>query len=99
MFQGTCTWVDFPRGPLVAILPPEAEVVDTAALRQAFPRLTIVRQRVTEVIGPCAVQGCTGTVRQISIPVLVDPTADLATGEKTLHHRRGCSACDCPVAR
>jgi len=90
--------VDFPRGPLVVLLPPDSEIVDPTALRRTFPNLSVVQQRSKDV-GRCAVLTCPGTVRLISVPVLVDPTADLRTGEKKLHYRRGCSVCDCPLVR
>ncbi len=80
----------------VLLLGPTDEVVAPGTL--AGLGLTVIQYRSTADLGPCAVQGCSGHVHQLSVPVLDNPNDVRPDAPTTLHHRRACLNCGCPVA-
>ncbi len=74
--------------PAVLLLGPEDEVTDPAELKKR--RLTVVRCYVTERIGPCALQGCDGTILLLSVPV-----QNPQTGQRSLHRLLACTRSGC----
>lgn len=79
---------DMIRGPAVLLLGPEDEVTDPTELEKR--RLTAVHCRVTERIGPCALQGCDGTILLLSVPV-----KNPQTGQRSLHRLLACTRSGC----
>jgi len=76
------------RGPAVLLLDPGDEVIDRISLLN----FTVIQPRVTGNIGPCALEGCDGQIRQLSIPV-----QDPASGRRSILRvnvctRKGCGS-------
>lgn len=76
------------RGPAVLLLGPGDEVTDPEGLRRLG--FTVVQQRVTGEIGPCALKDCAGTILRVSVPV-----ENHSTGERSLHTVNVCSQEGC----
>ncbi|MDD5342477.1 MAG: hypothetical protein PHI73_04045 [Patescibacteria group bacterium] len=81
------------RGPAVLFLNPGAKVVDPAGVaRLGF---TVVQPVVTADLGPCALEGCDGLIRQVSIPVQRP-----GSKQQSLHHVNVCTqGCGTRTAR
>ncbi|MDD5567227.1 MAG: hypothetical protein PHH01_03455 [Patescibacteria group bacterium] len=73
------------RGSGVLFLGPGDEIVDPAGLAELG--FAVIQPGVTADLGPCALKGCDGRIRQVSIPV-----QDPESSQRSLHRINVCTA-------